>query len=181
VPLIDEEKRPWYDGLNAVSAEIWRKWLVLYQDKFESFWYNVRCGAGVRPGADMSPALKRDWYAVTAMRVDVVAERENQTWAIEVSERPGAKELGRLQLYSHLLPLYQGQSPPQLDLIKARHAEGFLLPTDIRAIVIPALVCRFLGSDMAATFQKAGVLNFVFPGIGAPKLPPQFLPSVLSI
>jgi len=97
-----------------------------------------------------------------------------------VRERPGAQEPGRLQPNAHLLPLYQGQSPPQLALIRSRHAEGFLLPTDIRAIVIPALVRHFLGSDMAATFQKAGVLNFVFPGASAPKLPPQFRRSIMA-
>jgi hypothetical protein len=180
MPVIDEQNKPWYAGLNDVSAAIWRQWLVLYQDKFEAFWYNVRTGAGVRPPADFPPELKRDWYAITAMRIDVVAEREDQTWVIEVSERPGKKELGALQLYAHTLPLYQGQSPPQLELIKARNAVDFLLPTAIRPVIIPALVCRFLGSDMAAVFATAGIMSFVFPGMGGPKLPPQFLPSTVT-
>jgi hypothetical protein len=128
----------------------------------------------------MSPELKRDWWALTALRIDVVAERQNQTWCIEVAERPSTKVLGSLQLYAHVLPLYQGRNPPRRDVIEARHAEDFLLPTDIREIVIPALVCRFLGADMAAVVQQAGIYAFVFPGAGLPKLPPQFLPSTLS-
>jgi hypothetical protein len=156
---------------------LWRRWLELYEDRFDRFFYNVRVGAGVRPRSDLSPEMKRDWWALTSLRIDAVGERENQTWCIEIAERPSTKILGSLQLYAHVLPLYQGQAPPRLDVIQARHAEDFLLPTDIREMVIPALVCRFLGSDMAAVVEKAGILTFVFPGAGYPKLPPQFLPG----
>jgi hypothetical protein len=175
-----ESERRSYEGLNEASAALWRRWLELYEDRFEAFYYNVRVGAGVRPPGEMSPELQRDWWALTALRIDVVAERENQTWCIEVAERPSTKILGSLQLYAHVLPLYQGRNPPRLDVIQARHAEDFLLPTDIRDIVIPALVCRFLGADMAAVVQQAGILAFVFPGAGLPKLPAQFLPSTLG-
>lgn len=178
--MTGESKRTYYDGLNEASAALWRRWLELYEDRFERFFYNVRVGAGVRPAADLSPEMKRDWWALTALRIDVVAERENQTWCIEVAERPGTKILGSLQLYAHVLPLYQGTSPPRLDVIQARHAEDFLLPTDIRDKVIPALVCRFLGSDMQAVVQRAGIYPFVFPGAGYPRLPAQFLPATLS-
>lgn len=179
MPVQRESQRRSYEGLNEASIALWRRWLELYEDRFERFFYNVRVGAGVRPPADISPEMKRDWWALTALRIDAVAERENQTWCIEIAERPSTKILGSLQLYTHVLPLYQGQAPPRRDVIEARNAQDFLLPTDIREIVIPALVCRFLGSDMAATVEKAGIWAFVFPGAGAPKLPAQFLPGTL--
>jgi hypothetical protein len=94
-----------------------------------------------------------------------------------VAEGPGAEILGNLHLYAHLLPLYQGQKSPRRNINVARHAEDCLLAADIREIIIPALVCRFLGADFAAVVQKAGIYAFVFPGAGLPKLPPQFLPS----
>ena len=172
-----ESERPSYDGLNEASAALWRRWLELYQDRFETFYYNVRVGAGTRPAAGISAEDRRMWWSVTSLRIDAVGERENQTWCIEVAERPSTKILGQLQLYTHILPLYQGKNPPRLDVIKDRHAEDFLLPTDIREVVIPALVCRFLGADFAAVVQSAGIWAFVFPGAGLPKLPPQFLPS----
>lgn len=180
MPVQRESQRRSYEGLNEASAALWRRWLELYEDRFERFFYNVRVGAGVRPPADLSPEMKRDWWALTCLRIDAVAERENQTWCIEIAERPSTKILGSLQLYTHVLPLYQGQAPPRRDVIEARNAQDFLLPTDIRPIVIPALVCRFLGSDMAAVVEKAGIWAFVFPGAGAPKLPAQFLPGTLS-
>jgi len=180
MPVFGESKKRDYPGFVEASTALWRRWLELYEDRFDRFFYNVRVGAGVRPRADFSARDKRDWWALTSLRIDVVGERENQTWCIEVAERPSTKILGSLQLYTHILPLYQGQSPPRLDVIQDRHAEDFLLPTDIRDVVVPALVCRFLGLDMAATVQNAGILAFVFPGSGYPKLPPQFLPATQS-
>ena len=180
MPALRESQRSSYEGLNEASIALWRRWLELYEDRFERFFYNVRVGAGVKPPADLSPEMKRDWWAVTCLRIDAVAERENQTWCIEIAERPSTKILGSLQLYTHVLPLYQGQSPPRRYVIEERNAQDFLLPTDIRAIVIPALVCRFLGTDMAAVVEKAGIWAFVFPGAGVPKLPAQFLPSIWS-
>jgi len=176
MPATAESQRATFDGLLPASIAVWRMWLGYYARRFERFFYNVRVGAGVRPPADVSPEMKRDWWALTALRIDVVAERADQTWCIEVAERASTKILGALQLYTHVLPLYQGQAPPRLDVIQSRNATSFLLPTDIRPVVIPALVCRFLGSDMAAVVERAGILAFVFPGAGQPRLPTQFLP-----
>ena len=177
MPAIGEAKKNSYENMSTVSAELWRRWLALYEDRFDAFYYNVRVGAGVRPPADTTPEMKRAWWADTCLRIDAVGEREDQTWCIEIAERPSAKILGQLQLYTHLLPLYQGQKPERLDIIVSRGAESFLLPTMIRPIIIPALICRFLGYDMEAVIHKAGVLPFIFPGSGLPRLPEQFMPS----
>lgn len=177
MPAIGESKKRTYDGLAEASIALWRRWLELYEDRFDRFFYNVRVGAGTRPRADLSPEDRRIWWSLTSLRIDAVGEREGQTWCFEIAERPSLKMLGALQLYTHILPLYQGQNPPRLDVIQDRHAEDFLLPTTIQDRVMPALVCRFLGLDMAAVVEKAGILTFVFPGAGYPKLPAQFLPS----
>jgi len=177
VPAIGESKKNSYENMSTVSADLWRRWLTLYEDRFDKFYYNVRVGAGVRPPADISPAMQRAWWADTALRIDAVGERENQTWVIEVAERPSAKILGNLQLYTHLLPKYQGLNAERPDVIASRSAQDFVIQTEIRAIIIPALVCRFLGLDMRAVVEQAGIYPFVFPGVGAPSLPQQFMPS----
>lgn len=180
---VGEQNLPDSRYLNMLPASItlWRQWLHLYEDQFETFYYNVRVGAGVRPPADFNDQMKRDWWALTALRIDAVGERQNQTWVIEVAERPTAKILGNLQLYKHLTPLYQGQNAQRRDVIANRAAEDLLLPTDIREVIMPALISRFMGSDMAQVVQNAGILSFVFPGSGAPTLPPQFLPSTVTL
>jgi hypothetical protein len=177
--MTGEDQRGVYPGLLGTSVDLWRKWLQLYQGKFEAFYYNVRVGAGVRPPAGTTPEMARDWWAQTCLRIDAVGEREDQTWVIEIAERPSTKILGQLQLYSHITPLYQGQNAQRLDVISNRNATDFLLPTMIRPVIIPALVCRYLGSDFAATIVKAGIYTFQFPGTGPAVLPAQFMPQVM--
>ncbi len=180
MPVPGESKRASYPDMREASVALWRQWLELYQDRFDAFYYNVRVGAGTRPRDDTRGDMRRDWWATTSLRIDVVAQRSGETWCIEVAERPTTKMLGSLQLYAHLLPQYQGPNPPKLDVIRDRCAEDFLIPTPIQARVVAALICRFLGADMRAVVEQAGILVFQFPGAGYPKLPPQFLPRTQS-
>ena len=41
MPVTGESKRRSYEGLNEASAALWRRWLELYEDRFERFFYNV--------------------------------------------------------------------------------------------------------------------------------------------
>jgi len=177
VPAIGESKKHSYENMSTVSADLWRRWLTLYEDRFDGFYYNVRVGAGVRPPADATPAEQRMWWADTSLRIDAVGEREDQTWVIEIAERASRKILGQLQLYAHLLPTYQGRNAARPDVIQNRSAQDFIIQTEIRPIIISALICRFLGADMRTVMERAGIWCFVFPGIGNPSLPPQFMPS----
>lgn len=157
-PMYGEKLRPWYDGLNQQSADLWRKFLELYEDRFDSFAYNVRVGRGIDPGPSVTEEMRRMWYAVTTKRIDVVAERENQTWVIEIEDRPGARTFGQVALYMYLLPQYQ----------------------PVREILIGAVISARMGYDMGSAFRSQKVWYFVFPPGGKPSLPPQFMPSVLT-
>jgi len=74
-----EFKRRYYEGLNGSSPPLRPRFPELYQDRFEAFSYTARAGAGVRPPGKYPPEMRRDWYVVTALRIDPVRERENQT------------------------------------------------------------------------------------------------------
>ena len=180
MPAIGESKKRTYDGLLQASIDLWRRWLTLYEDRFETFYYNVRVGAGTRPPAATTPDMQRAWWASTCLRIDAVGERENQTWVIEISPRVTSRVTGNLQLYTHLIPLYQGQNAIKRDVIANRSAEDFLIDTDIREIIIPALVCQSIGLDMRATVEKAGIVIFELPFQEDPKLPEQFMPSTAT-
>lgn len=174
---VGESKLPSYDGLLANSTELWRKFLKLYEDRFEKFWYNVRVGAGTRPPLTTSRDMQRMWWATTCLRIDVVGERPGESWVFEVAPHPTSRVVGNLQLYAHLLPLYQGRSATKMDVIVGRNAQDFLLDTIIHDKIITALVCVSIGSDFRASIERVGIMVFTFPDVGQPKLPPQFLPS----
>lgn len=158
-PMVDataEINRPSYPGMITQAADLWRKFLQLYADKFEGMEYNVRVGQGLDPGPGVSDEMRAMWKAVTTKRIDVVANRQNQTWVIEIEDRPGLRTLGQLVGYMALLPRFYAA----------------------RSVVVGALICSYIGFDMFGLFKGQNHLIFQFQPGKVPNLPPQFLPSV---
>jgi len=153
--LISELDRSSYPGLNPQAVGLWRLFLKYYETSFERFLYNVRVGQGITPLASLTDAEKAQWKALTQKRVDVVAERANQTWILEIQERADLRTLGQLMGYKHLVPAY----------------------TDTREVVMLGMITARLGHDMALTMKSNGILVFYFPAGKPPSFPPTFLPS----
>ncbi len=153
-PPIREVDRPTYPGLNFVSTQLWREWLLIYESAFQRFEYNVRIGQGLRAPAGATEAEAKMWKYLTQKRIDVVAFRPGQTWIIEIEERPGARTYGQLNLY-------------------------FLMADEYLAVQgkkINALICRRLGYDMFKAFRASDAIIFKFAPGYPPALPPSFPP-----
>lgn len=155
---IAEIDRASFPGLNNSSVELWRKFLRYYQNDFASFDYNVRVGQGILPPAYLTDAEKVQWKMLTQKRIDVLAERFQETWIIEIIERPGLASVGQLVGYQHLTIEYLRPQPT------------------IRL----ALICARLGHDMGLIFRKQGILVFYFPDGKRPSFPPQFMPTQVT-
>lgn len=156
VDVTAEISKPSYPGLIDTAAALWRDFLKLYGDKYETFEYNVRVGQGLDPGPSATDEMRAMWKAVTTKRIDVVANREDQTWVIEIEERPGLRTFGQLRGYELLIGRYY----------------------PVRRQLIAALVCRYIGYDMFGLFRASNHFIFQFQPGRQPNLPPQFLPSV---
>lgn len=152
---LSEFNRPNYPGLNAQSTALWRTWLKYYETSFENFQYNVRVGQGIAPLASLTDDEKVLWKKLTQKRVDVIAERANQTWILEIQERADLRTLGQLVGYKHLVPAY----------------------TETREVLMLGMICARLGYDMALTLRENGILTFFFPPAKPPSFPPSFMPS----
>jgi hypothetical protein len=150
-----ELNRGSYPGLITSATDLWRKFLTYYESDFSKFDYNVRVGQGITPPAYLTDAEKSLWKALTQKRIDVVAERFDETWIFEIAERPGLREVGQIIGYGHLAAAYL-KLKPNLKY---------------------AVICARLGHDMAGIFKAEGVLVFFFPPAGAPSFPPSFLPG----
>lgn len=157
--MIAEIDKPYYEGLNVSSVELWRAWLRLYQDQFTNYRYNVRVGQGIVAPAYLSDVEKAQWKALTQKRIDVVADHIDEHWIIEIVERPGLASVGQLIGYLHLAEQY-------LDLPGTKRL---------------ALICARMGYDMGLIFKKQNVLEFIFPPGKQPRVPPTFLPTGWTI
>lgn len=156
--MIAEIDRASYPGLITSSVDLWRKWLKYYGDMFTNYQYNVRVGQGIQAPAYLTPEEAAQWKMLTQKRIDVVAERFDETWIFEVAERPGLAAVGQLIGYEHLGRQY----------------------LDVKTTVRTALICARLGHDMAAIFKSQLVFVFLFPPAGTPSFPPTFLPTGYS-
>ena len=150
-----ELDRPSYPGLNASSIVLWKSFLNYYETSFDSYEYNVHVGQGITPPAYFSEDEKAQWIRLTQKRVDVVAQRANQTWVFEVQERADLRTLGQLMGYKHLVNAY----------------------TVTREVMMLGMICARLGHDMAITLRENGVLVFFFPPRKPPSFPPTFPPT----
>lgn len=144
-----------YPGMNQPSTFLWREFLKYYETSFETYEYNVRVGQGIQAPAYFSEEEAAQWKALTQKRVDVVAERVNQTWVLEIQERADLRALGQLVGYKHLVTAYR--------------------PT--RPVMMLGMICARLGHDMAISLRQNGILVFFFPPGKEPSFPPTFPPS----
>lgn len=153
-----ELQRSSYPGLNTTSVNLWRTFLKYYEDAFAAYAYNVHVGQGIQAPAYLTPDEAALWKQLTQKRIDVVAERLGETWIIEIVERPGLAAVGQLIGYEHLGKIY----------------------LQTQENVRTALICAYLGHDMASIFSAQGVLVFYFPAGKPPSFPPTFLPTGIT-
>lgn len=148
MPAFGEHRKPFYPGLTPKEALVWRAWLREREGSFDRFDYDVHVGDGVRvpekpitgdPAFDAK--MREAFRQATQRRIDCIGFQGNEAWLIEVEDRADARALGQLILYDELAP----RSIPNLGPVQL------------------SVVCRYIGPDMLALFEKQGVVVFVVP------------------
>jgi len=113
--------RPRYPHMGPIESEIWHRFLALTELHFINIQYDVSVGIGVIPEDLQKEYLRRrelyekgliDYRTLreteaivesisylTKLRIDVVAETEDEVWIIEVKPRAGRSALGQLESY----------------------------------------------------------------------------------
>lgn len=150
-----ERLKPWYPGLPAHEADLWRRWLEVYERQFYRFAYNVRVGRGLSPPEPADgqarpdeESYRRMWTMLTQRRIDAVAWRLDETWLLEVEPHPSARALGQLAMYEQL---YTDAHPDT----------GF---------VQLAVVAETVSPDVRRVLESLFAVTFLFP-VRVPELP----------
>lgn len=84
------------------DVPLWHLFLDRYASNFEKFYYNVRVGGPDLTKIKADPAIAKMWYAVTAKRIDVLAEKRDRLWIIEVASSPYLRAVGQCLSYKFL-------------------------------------------------------------------------------
>lgn len=118
------------------DVPLWHKFLDKYAGHFQRFYYNVRVGGPDMTNVVADEGMKRMWYASTAKRIDVVAEKEDILWIIEVASSPYLRAVGQCLSYKFLWD----QDPT------------------IKKPAMMVLLCPFIDSDLRAVLEHYRVL-----------------------
>jgi len=129
-----------YPGMTWVESEITRAWLNRRGADYDRIEFNVRLGAGVDPGEEYTPEIRRMAGLVTQKRADIVGWVADQVDLVEVKVRIAFPVIGQLVGYRvlwerehpelpvrRLLAIGRSVVPDAADIIEAQgiHIETF--------------------------------------------------------
>jgi hypothetical protein len=117
------------------DVPLWWAFLDRNAFRYERFYYNVRVGGPDISTIKGSLAIAKCWYASTAKRIDVIAEKKSQLDIIEVASAPYIRAVGQCLTYPFLWNLDPKISKP------------------IRMV----LLCYYIDSDLEQVLKHHGV------------------------
>ncbi len=117
------------------DVPLWHAYLDKSAGQFLRFYYNVRVGGPDISKLKVDLSLAKMWYASTAKRIDVIGERADEIWIIEVASSPYLRAVGQCLSYKFLW-----EEDPKID----KPAKAVLL-------------CYFLDSDLQRILKHYGV------------------------
>lgn len=88
-----------FPGLLPDEILVLRAWLVLHQEEYDRFDYNMRIGQGIDPGPTFSDEIRRQNILNTQLRIDAVGWKGTQPTIIEVKRRTGPSNVGQILTY----------------------------------------------------------------------------------
>jgi len=95
------ELRGHYPHLARRDAPLWERYLLTWAHQWQGFAYDVAVGGLDIDDDDSSEAQKLGWKYSTAEKIDVVANRGDEHWLIEV--KPNARNDALGQVLGYLL------------------------------------------------------------------------------
>jgi hypothetical protein len=97
---------------------VWRQWLLLHQQQYSRFDYNVYIGIALDPGPTYSEQIRKMAIALRQKRIDAVGYQSTQATIFEVKRRAGPENIGQVLVYAHYWPVtFSGTPTPQLAIV----------------------------------------------------------------
>ena len=120
-PLFPPEKLVRYPHLMVSDVAIWERYLERYAKEWDGFRYDVRVGEGLILPDGQPGYIKAMALALTEKRIDVVGEKGQEVWIIEVKPNAMLSAVGQVLSYQVLFEDRFPQSPkPELMIVTDR-------------------------------------------------------------
>lgn len=122
-----ESDRAKFPAMQVDEILVWKGWLLLHQQDYASFDYNLRIGDGTDPGPAVSEPYRTMSIQLSQLRLDAVGWRGNQPTIFEVERRAKPRSVGQLLTYDAVWRNQRlSSSPPQLTLVCADYNVNIL-------------------------------------------------------
>jgi len=102
---------------------VWDRFLELYSDIFLWFYYSVKVGGQINLDPKIPDNIAKAWYDSTAKRIDVLGEKENEIWIVEVTTQPGLRAVGQILSYFNLWILDPKIDKPIVNVLVAERLD----------------------------------------------------------
>ena len=111
---IGEQERGRFPHLLPGEVRVWRAFLRSYEDRWETFVYDVHVGEGSLPQEDPSSVFAQNFKWLTKKRIDVIGWNRDQPTIFEVRARASLPLMGQLIGYKELWMRDNPTSKPPL-------------------------------------------------------------------
>ena len=128
---------------------VWYRFLESYGDMFINLYYDVFVGGPWYSQKKLEDPLFYMWRALNAKRIDALGETQDEVFLIEVSQDPGLRAVGQIQVYAKLW------------------AEDPKINKPIKLV----LVCATVDPDLLSAAASFGIISYVMPGSTRQNLP----------
>lgn len=88
--------------MSPEDRELWLRWWPNIREGTERLYFDVGLGEGYPAPKDADDRGKYMWLRNTQKRADVVVERANEVWLVELRYAAQSSAIGRLQVYKLL-------------------------------------------------------------------------------
>ena len=89
----------------AADIPIWKRFQEKFASVFDRFYFNVKVGGPDWELIKADPAIAQMWWELKAKKIDVLAEKKDEIWIIEVSKEAGIRAVGQILTYRLLWSL----------------------------------------------------------------------------
>ena len=116
-PALGEPLPPDWAGhppqMSANDMNLWVRFRESYAQEFKNFYFDCHVGDPVLEAPDLEEEMQRVVEAVSRRRIDVVGEKENEWWLIELRQNAGPGAIGSILTYKTLWE----EDPPDKRLV----------------------------------------------------------------
>lgn len=112
------------------DRKLWRRFLLLREDEFEVFHYDVLVGPRIRVERKDLPWLGDLSEQLLSLRIDVIGLTKDEAWLIEVKPNAGLSALGQIMAYRYYLKPHQTEDLPLRAVIVTDFARHYMPELD---------------------------------------------------